>query len=127
MRRVVVTGMGAVTPLGLNLATSWANLIASRCGVVQLSDPAFATIPSKVAALVPSPPASWVLSCYLAYLFKQLKLYRNKVDIDLCSPNTLFKLPKKHWKMRTGLPILPKKPIARAYASDLALVVSTTL
>ncbi len=29
-RRVVVTGMGAVTPLGENLATSWAALIAGH-------------------------------------------------------------------------------------------------
>lgn len=32
MRRVVVTGLGLVTPLGGNVETSWANIIASKSG-----------------------------------------------------------------------------------------------
>ncbi len=32
-RRVVVTGLGAVTPLGLNVADTWAGIRANRCGV----------------------------------------------------------------------------------------------
>jgi 3-oxoacyl-[acyl-carrier-protein] synthase II len=32
MRRVVVTGLGLVTPLGSDVETAWANLIASRSG-----------------------------------------------------------------------------------------------
>lgn len=32
MRRVVVTGLGCVSPLGLDLPTTWANLIAGRSG-----------------------------------------------------------------------------------------------
>src|SRR3546814_13844370 len=32
MRRVVVTGLGLVTPLGGDVETSWANIIASRSG-----------------------------------------------------------------------------------------------
>jgi 3-oxoacyl-[acyl-carrier-protein] synthase II len=32
MRRVVVTGLGLVTPLGSDVETSWANLIASKSG-----------------------------------------------------------------------------------------------
>ncbi len=32
MRRVVVTGLGLVTPLGADVETAWANLIASRSG-----------------------------------------------------------------------------------------------
>jgi 3-oxoacyl-[acyl-carrier-protein] synthase II len=32
-RRVVVTGMGAVTPLGLTVAETWAGLVAGRSGV----------------------------------------------------------------------------------------------
>ncbi len=32
-RRVVVTGIGAVTPLGLNAADTWAGIRANRCGV----------------------------------------------------------------------------------------------
>ena len=32
-KRVVITGMGAVTPLGLDVPTTWANLIAGKSGV----------------------------------------------------------------------------------------------
>jgi nodulation protein E len=32
-RRVVVTGMGAVTPIGLDVAEMWASMRAGRCGV----------------------------------------------------------------------------------------------
>jgi 3-oxoacyl-[acyl-carrier-protein] synthase II len=41
-RRVVITGLGVVTPLGNNLETFWNNLIAGRCGIDRISafDPA---------------------------------------------------------------------------------------
>src|SRR5215217_6699292 len=32
MRRVVVTGMGLVTPLGADVETTWANILASKSG-----------------------------------------------------------------------------------------------
>src|SRR5450631_3564353 len=32
-RRIVITGMGAVTPLGLDVPTTWANLITGKSGV----------------------------------------------------------------------------------------------
>jgi 3-oxoacyl-[acyl-carrier-protein] synthase II len=36
MRRVVVTGMGMVTPLGNDLASSWAGLVSGRSGVTTI-------------------------------------------------------------------------------------------
>ena len=41
-RRVVITGMGLVTPLGLNVAESWAGVRAGACGIgpITLYDPA---------------------------------------------------------------------------------------
>ena len=51
-RRVVVTGMGAVTPLGNDVATFWANLVAGRSGVRGISafDPS--RLPSRIAGEV---------------------------------------------------------------------------
>ena len=53
MRRVVVTGVGIISPLGLGAAASWQSLLAGTCGIrrVQSFDPgAFA---SQIAGEVP--------------------------------------------------------------------------
>ena len=36
-RRIVITGMGAVTPLGLDVETTWANLLAGKSGAVPIT------------------------------------------------------------------------------------------
>ena len=38
MRRIVVTGMGAVTPLAAGVEASWSRLLAGRSGIRRLSD-----------------------------------------------------------------------------------------
>ena len=37
-RRVVVTGIGMMTPLGLNVADTWSNLLQGISGVVRIED-----------------------------------------------------------------------------------------
>ena len=37
MRRVVVTGLGLVTPLGADVETTWANLIAGKSGAGKIT------------------------------------------------------------------------------------------
>ena len=58
-RRVVVTGMGVVTPLGNDLDTFWQNLITSQCGIDKISafdTSAFATqIAGEVKNFDPTP------------------------------------------------------------------------
>ena len=60
-RRVVVTGMGAVTPLGNDVASFWADLVAGRSGIrtIELFDPA--RLDSRVAGEVRDLDASGVL------------------------------------------------------------------
>jgi len=55
MRRVVVTGLGAVTPLAAGIKVTWKRLIEAHSGVVSTSSkgPAFEDLPSRVAGLVP--------------------------------------------------------------------------
>ena len=36
-RRVVITGVGMVSPVGLNVSDSWANVLAGRSGIAPLT------------------------------------------------------------------------------------------
>lgn len=59
MSRVVVTGIGLITPLGVGLKTTWTNLIANKSGLISttsFSDYASAgwdKVPAKVVGQVP--------------------------------------------------------------------------
>lgn len=52
-RRVVVTGLGAVTPLGLNAISSWNKLLSGMCGITRIPDPQnYNKIPCQIAASI---------------------------------------------------------------------------
>ncbi len=53
MRRVVVTGLGLVTPLGADVKTSWDRLIAGESGIGTITKFDVSDLPSKVAGEVP--------------------------------------------------------------------------
>ncbi|CDK26394.1 unnamed protein product [Kuraishia capsulata CBS 1993] len=57
-KRVVVTGMGMVSPLGVGIQTSWRNLIGSKSGLVSTSTLSNAAdyegIPNRVVGKVPT-------------------------------------------------------------------------
>ncbi len=53
MRRVVVTGMGLVTPLGVGVDHVWPQLIAGKSGVRRIDSFDVSDLPSKIAGLVP--------------------------------------------------------------------------
>lgn len=52
-RRVVVTGIGIVSPIGCNVETAWSNILKGVCGIRQLEDKAYDNIPCKIAAKIP--------------------------------------------------------------------------
>jgi len=47
---VVVTGLGATTPLGGDVASTWAAMLAGRSGVGRLTEPWAADLPVRIAA-----------------------------------------------------------------------------
>ncbi|MFE4591976.1 beta-ketoacyl-ACP synthase II [Streptomyces laurentii] len=49
-RTVVVTGIGATTPLGGDSASTWEGLLAGRSGISPLTDERFAELPVRIAA-----------------------------------------------------------------------------
>jgi 3-oxoacyl-[acyl-carrier-protein] synthase II len=53
MRRVVVTGMGLVTPLGLGIERVWKKLLAGQSGIGAIQSFDVSDMPAKIAAQVP--------------------------------------------------------------------------
>jgi 3-oxoacyl-[acyl-carrier-protein] synthase II len=53
MRRVVVTGIGMVTPLGCGVETSWRRLLAGESGARRIESFDVSDLPSKIACMVP--------------------------------------------------------------------------
>ncbi|KAI0024770.1 putative 3-oxoacyl--synthase [Xylariomycetidae sp. FL0641] len=67
MRRVVVTGLGAITPLGVGARQTWSNLIAGKSGIVSVANyepqKKWQEFSSKVAGIVPTSewrPDDWL-------------------------------------------------------------------
>ncbi|KAI1324285.1 putative3-oxoacyl--synthase [Xylariaceae sp. FL0255] len=62
MRRVVITGLGAITPLGVGVRQTWNRLIAGHSGIVSVADfeprRQWAELTSTVAGVVPVPQNS---------------------------------------------------------------------
>ncbi|OWJ67139.1 beta-ketoacyl-ACP synthase II [Inquilinus limosus] len=53
MRRVVITGMGMVTPLGAGVKTNWDRLIAGKSGIGAISTFDVSDLPARIAGMVP--------------------------------------------------------------------------
>ena len=53
MRRVVVTGMGLVTPLGVGLEQNWCSLTRGESGIRAIESFEVSDLPSKIAGQVP--------------------------------------------------------------------------
>src|SRR5882724_2374551 len=53
MRRVVVTGLGLVSPLGVGVAHAWSALIAGKSGISRIESFDVSDLPAKIAGQVP--------------------------------------------------------------------------
>src|SRR5258708_23175683 len=51
-RRVVVTGLGIVSPVGIGIAQAWDNLLAGRSGVAPITRFDASALPTRIAAEV---------------------------------------------------------------------------
>lgn len=56
MRRVVITGMGMVTPLGAGVKTNWDRLTAGKSGIGAISTFDVSDLPARIAGMVPRGP-----------------------------------------------------------------------
>ncbi|MCY4413793.1 MAG: beta-ketoacyl-ACP synthase II [Alphaproteobacteria bacterium] len=62
-RRVVVTGLGALTPQGLNLKSSWDGVVAGISGIRPVTRFDVSALPSKIAGSVPATLDGWPDPC----------------------------------------------------------------
>ena len=60
MTDVVITGLGATTPLGGDVESSWKALLAGESGVTEITDEAFAEVPSRLAARFADSPTNHI-------------------------------------------------------------------
>ena len=51
-RRVVITGMGIISPVGIGIAESWRNILAARSGIAAITRFDASTFPSRIAGEV---------------------------------------------------------------------------
>lgn len=54
-KRIVVTGMGAVTPLGCSVELVWERLLAGRSGIRQLPESLIGDLSVRIGGQVPTP------------------------------------------------------------------------
>jgi 3-oxoacyl-[acyl-carrier-protein] synthase II len=57
---VVVTGLGAITPVGADVASTWDSLLAGRSGVTKLTDDWAQELPARIAAWAAADPATLI-------------------------------------------------------------------
>ena len=55
-RRVVVTGLGALTPIGKNVSETWTNALAGNSGIVKINQPWSEGLAAQIAGLVTVDP-----------------------------------------------------------------------
>jgi 3-oxoacyl-[acyl-carrier-protein] synthase II len=58
--RVVVTGLGAITPVGADVPSTWESLKAGHSGVQRLTDDWAAELPARIAAWAAADPATLI-------------------------------------------------------------------
>src|SRR5512134_3085579 len=51
--RVVITGLGAITPIGLNMPAFWEGLLAGRSGVRRITQFDASNLPCQIAGEIP--------------------------------------------------------------------------
>lgn len=78
-RRVVVTGIGVVSPVGCTVKSAWKNILNRFCGIKKLDDPKYDSLPCKIAAKIDE---------------EDLKLHHHfsKTELRSISPATAYAL-----------------------------------
>jgi 3-oxoacyl-[acyl-carrier-protein] synthase II len=88
MRRVVVTGIGIVSPLGVGASASWQNLIAGQCAISRLT----AFDPSAFACQLAGQAPSYKISDFVPKSYrKATKVLARDIELAIVAADNAFK------------------------------------
>jgi 3-oxoacyl-[acyl-carrier-protein] synthase II len=82
IKRVVVTGLGLVTPLGCGVNQVWNALLAGQCGIQKLEGAEYAKMPSRLAARVVGVEANKFVAARELRTMSQASLYALAASVE---------------------------------------------
>src|SRR5207247_919282 len=88
MRRVVVTGLGVISPIGIGAKTFWDNLVGGKCGIrrIEAFDPS--AFPSQLAGEVPA----YKIGDYVPKSYrKATKVMARDIELAVVAADDAFK------------------------------------
>lgn len=114
-RRVVITGIGLVCPLGTGTALPWESLVKGQSGIVALDSEEFNSVPCKVAALVPRGDGPGQ--------FKEDR-FASRGDINSMSPATVMALGAAQLALEDSgwYPETPEEQLSTGVAVGMGMV-----
>lgn len=93
MRRVVVTGIGAVTPLASGAQNTWQKLLAGQSGIKNIDTFDVSDIPAKIAGLVPRGQGDGLFNAEDHVSVKDMKKMDDFIVYVLLRPIRLLPIP----------------------------------
>src|SRR2546423_15173912 len=103
MRRVVGTGLGVISPIGIGAKTFWDNLVAGKCGIrrIEAFDPS--AFPSQLAGEVPA----FKIGDYVPKSYrKATKVMARDIELAVVAADDAFKdagIESKAYNENSGL------------------------
>src|SRR4051812_12932360 len=88
MRKVVITGIGVISPIGIGAGTFWSNLIAREVGIRRISSYDPAGFPSQIAGEVPA----YKINDYVPKSYrKATKVMARDIELAVIAADDAFK------------------------------------
>lgn len=101
MRKVVVTGVGVVSPLGVGAAAFWQNLVAGQCGISRIS----AFDPSSFACQVGGEVPAFKIGDFVPKSYrKATKVMARDIELAVVAADDAFKSSGIHSKADSDSP-----------------------